>query len=111
MFHKLNNEEFKQLNDNQCKRYIEHAKKNMSAKTKLNIVEYASTSEQGTKDIIIQLYNSISKKIIKFFNSKKTDYCYVHFTFLNDNITPTVIINQDKDSYPGMYCIKYRKFL
>ena len=113
MFKKFDSEQFDKLNNYQRNRYIDHVKRNMSIKDKLAIIDFASKSEQGTKELIIRLYNSISKKIIKFFNSEKTDYCYVHFSFLTNSInnSPTIIIDQDINSHPNMYCIKYRKFI
>lgn len=107
----LSEEELSKLNDYQRNRYINYVKKHLSHNTKLNIVKQATSSEEGMKGLLVQVYKACSNKIISFFRNHKTDYCYVHFTFVYSQATPIILIDQDPNSHPDMYCIKYSKFL
>lgn len=107
----LSEKELSELNDYQRNRYINYVKKHLSHDIKLNIVKQATSSEEGMKSLLIQVYEACSKKIMLFFKNHKTTYCYVHFTFIYSKATPVILIDQDPNSHPDMYCIKYSKFL
>ena len=102
------NEQYRQ---SQEKARIKRLRNHLSAKQKLNIVEYALQSEEGYKGIITILYKQFSNKILNFLKVNKTNYCYVHFTFIHGKNHPTIIIDQDQHSYQDMYCIKYIKYI
>jgi len=107
----LTDDELKKLNNYQRQRYINYVKNHMTYKNKMDIIKYAASSEEGMKELLTQVYNVFSKKIINFFKNNNTTYCYVHFTFMQSQPGPIIFIDLDEKSYPDMYCVKYTKFL